>query len=155
MLVSRTEVMIKTVEWTFMFRCQRWNSWIDERRTTLGQSVEWGPKFLQVRWSLITRPRHEGVDGKAPSGVEAVAQFDPTQVNLAGPHIERHDRFRTLSWLCRWIKLHRTLALWKAGPKRELSELCWLKLGPGAGWAKRLTRYGHLVPVVTFLTPLA
>ena len=39
----------------------------------------------------------KGIDGRAPPGVEPVAQFDSTRENLPGPDIVRIDRLRALS----------------------------------------------------------
>ena len=39
----------------------------------------------------------KGIDGRAPPGVETVAQFDSTRENFPGPDIVRIDRLRALS----------------------------------------------------------
>ena len=45
----------------------------------------------------LIRPVLKGIDGRAPPGVEPVAQFDSTRENLPGPDIVRIDRLRALS----------------------------------------------------------
>lgn len=42
--------------------------------------------------SMVARLKLEGIDGRAPQGVEPAAQFDSTRGNLPGPDIVRIDR---------------------------------------------------------------
>ena len=41
---------------------------------------------------MVARLKLEGIDGRAPQGVEPAAQFDSTRGNLPGPDIVRIDR---------------------------------------------------------------
>ena len=40
------------------------------------------PKFLDSGGSIVARPKLKGIDGRAPPGVEPVAQFDSTRENF-------------------------------------------------------------------------
>ena len=55
------------------------------------------PKFLDSGGSMVAKLKLKGIDGRAPPGVEPVAQFDSTRENLPGPDIVRIDRLRALS----------------------------------------------------------
>ena len=55
------------------------------------------PKFLGSGGSMVAKLKLKGIDGRAPPGVEPVAQFDSTRENLPGADIVRIDRFRALS----------------------------------------------------------
>ena len=46
---------------------------------------------------MVARLKLKGIDGRAPPGVEPVAQFDSTRENLPGPDIVRIDRLIALS----------------------------------------------------------
>ncbi len=46
---------------------------------------------------MVARLKLKGIDGRAPSGVELAAQFDPTRENSPGPDIGRIDRLIALS----------------------------------------------------------
>ena len=54
-------------------------------------------KCLGSGGSIVARPKLEGIDGRAPPGVELAAQFDSTRENLPGPDIMRIDRLIALS----------------------------------------------------------
>ena len=54
-------------------------------------------KLLGSGGSMAARLKLKGIDGRAPPGVEPVAQFDSTRENLPGPDIVRIDRLRALS----------------------------------------------------------
>ena len=56
-----------------------------------------GQEFLDSSGSSVANLKHKGIDGRAPPGVEPVAQFDSTRENLPGPDIVRIDRLRALS----------------------------------------------------------
>ena len=55
------------------------------------------PKSLGSGGSMVAKLKLKGIDGRAPPGVEPVAQFDSTRENLPGPDIVRIDRLRALS----------------------------------------------------------
>ena len=55
------------------------------------------PKSLGSGGSMVAKLKLKGIDGRAPPGVEPVAQFDSTRGNLPGPDIVRIDRLRALS----------------------------------------------------------
>ena len=46
---------------------------------------------------MVAKLKLKGIDGRAPPGVEPVAQFDSTWENLPSPDIVRIDRLRALS----------------------------------------------------------
>ena len=46
---------------------------------------------------MVAKLKLKGIDGRAPPGVEPVAQFDSTRGNLPGPDIVRIDRLIALS----------------------------------------------------------
>ena len=54
-------------------------------------------KSLGSGGSMVARLKLKGIDGRAPPGVEPVAQFDSTRENLPGPDIVRIDRLIVLS----------------------------------------------------------
>ena len=54
-------------------------------------------KVSGFRGSMVAKLKLKGIDGRAPPGVEPVAQFDSTRENLPGPDIVRIDRLRALS----------------------------------------------------------
>ena len=54
-------------------------------------------KCLGSGGSMVAKLKLKGIDGRAPPGVEPVAQFDSTRENLPGPDIVRIDRLRALS----------------------------------------------------------
>ena len=54
-------------------------------------------KFSGSGGSTVARLKLKGIDGRAPPGVEPVAQFDSTRENLPGPDIVRIDRLIALS----------------------------------------------------------
>ena len=47
--------------------------------------------------TILAKLVYKLIDGRAPPGVEPVAQFDSTRENLPGPDIVRIDRLRALS----------------------------------------------------------
>ena len=55
------------------------------------------PKSLGSGGSMVAKLKLKGIDGRAPPGVEPVAQFDSTRENLPGPDIVRIDRLIALS----------------------------------------------------------
>ena len=46
---------------------------------------------------MVARLKLEGIDGRAPPGVEPAAQFDSTRENSPGPDIVRIDNLIALS----------------------------------------------------------
>jgi len=54
-------------------------------------------KSLGSGGSMVARLKLEGIDGRAPPGVEPAAQSDSTLRNLPGPDIGRIDRLIALS----------------------------------------------------------
>ena len=60
-------------------------------------AVSGKPKRLGSGGSMVAKLKLKGIDGRAPPGVEPVAQFDSTRENLPGPDIVRIDRLIALS----------------------------------------------------------
>ena len=46
---------------------------------------------------MVAKLKLKGIDGRAPPGVEPVAQFDSTRENLLSPGIVRIDMFSAVS----------------------------------------------------------
>ena len=61
------------------------------------QGASGKPKLVGSGGSMVAKLKLKGIDGRAPPGVEPVAQFDSTRENLPGPDIVRIDRLRALS----------------------------------------------------------
>ena len=65
-----------------------------------GKAGPFNSKVCRLPTSHVNRDQkcsRKGIDGRAPPGVEPVAQFDSTRENLPGPDIVRIDRLRALS----------------------------------------------------------
>ena len=66
-------------------------------KTKTLQGASGKPKLVGSGGSMVAKLKLKGIDGRAPPGVEPVAQFDSTRENLPGPDIVRIDRLRALS----------------------------------------------------------
>ena len=95
---SRTKVKgSKTIRYRRSLNHKRCRLGISGRYRTTPLAPYGKPKFLDSGGSIVARPKLKGIDGRAPPGVEPVAQFDSTRENLPGPDIVRIDRLRALS----------------------------------------------------------
>ena len=55
------------------------------------------PKSLGSGGSMVAKLKLKGIDGRAPPGVEPVAEFDSTRDTSPGLDTARIDRLRALS----------------------------------------------------------
>ena len=61
------------------------------------QGASGKPKLVGSRGSMVAKLKLKGIDGRAPPGVEPVAQFDSTPEISPGPDTRRIDRLIALS----------------------------------------------------------
>jgi len=62
-------------------------------------------KSLGSGGSMVARLTLEGIDGRAPPGVEPAAEFDSTRGNFPGPGIMRIGRLIAF-FLILWVVVH-------------------------------------------------